>query len=339
MIDLIFGNCEEKIKEIEDNSISIILTDPPYLYLKNQKLERQFNEVEFFKQCKRVLKNDGFVILFGRGTSFYKWNTILADLNFKFKEEIIWDKSQSSSPLMNISRVHETVSIHTLGDGIINKVKIPYLEMKKHDIPSIIQDIKRLKSVFTQPNSLDAVNKFIETNLRDSSDLMNENSVTTKSTSRQKKLEKEDRCVSVLRSLKNGMNEKTIIRTDRVNCEKFTKHSVTTDNRQTGDRCVNVVQSVEFGLNEKSIIKQVRDHYTSIHPTQKPVKLIERLLNLVLKENDNVLDPFAGSFAVGVACYNLGLNFTGIEIDKEYFELGKKRIAELTNQLNIFNKI
>ncbi|KAA6304751.1 DNA adenine methyltransferase YhdJ, partial [termite gut metagenome] len=67
----------------------------------------------FFGEVERVLKKEGFIVLFGRGTSFYRWNTILADLGFNFKEEFIWDKGYCTSPLMPISRVHETISIHT----------------------------------------------------------------------------------------------------------------------------------------------------------------------------------------------------------------------------------
>ena len=109
------GDCIELMKYLPDESVDVICTDPPYLYLKNQKLDRHFDETEYFNQVKRVLKKDGFIILFGRGTSFYRWNTILADLGFTFKEEIIWDKSYLTSPLMALSRVHETVSIHTKG--------------------------------------------------------------------------------------------------------------------------------------------------------------------------------------------------------------------------------
>ncbi|MDR2835948.1 MAG: hypothetical protein LBV69_07130 [Bacteroidales bacterium] len=60
------------MQKIEDNSIDCILTDPPYLYLKNQKLDRKFDEQLFFEQAKRVLKKDGFIVIFGRGTSFYR---------------------------------------------------------------------------------------------------------------------------------------------------------------------------------------------------------------------------------------------------------------------------
>jgi site-specific DNA-methyltransferase (adenine-specific) len=335
LLDAVFGNSEEEIFKLKDESVDIICIDPPYLYLKNQKLERVFDEQLFFEECKRVLQKDGFIILFGRGSSFYRWNNILDNLGFAFKEEIIWDKSQCSSPLMNLSRVHETISIHTKGSGTINKVKVPYIEMKRHDIGSIIQDIKRLKSVFTQPKSLDAVNEFLEKNKRDVSDSWEKNNLSISSN-----ITKEDRSVSVLRSVKDGMNEKSIIRTDMQAPSNPRKGVTCEAMKPTGDRCVNVVQSVEFGMNEKSIIKQVRDHYKSIHPTQKPVKLIERLIQLCLpnKPRNEILvaDFFAGSFSCGEACYNLGVNFRGYEIDIEYFDSGCERLKKIQYQTRMF---
>ena len=117
--DIQLFNCDnsELMEKMEDESVDVILTDPPYLYLKNQKLERPFDEQLFFSEWKRVLAKNGFIVMFGRGTSFYRWNTILADFGFTFKEEIIWNKSYNTSPLMALSRIHETVSIFTKEKG------------------------------------------------------------------------------------------------------------------------------------------------------------------------------------------------------------------------------
>lgn len=79
-----------------DESVDVICIDPPYLYLKNQKLERKLMSNYSFQSAKDLLTKDGFIILFGRGESFYRWNTILADLGFNFKEEIVWDKNYNS---------------------------------------------------------------------------------------------------------------------------------------------------------------------------------------------------------------------------------------------------
>lgn len=322
-------NCDnsELMAKMEDESVDVICIDPPYLYLKNQKLERQFDEHKFFEECKRLLTKNGFIVMFGRGTSFYRWNTILDDLGFTFKEEIVWNKSHCTSPLMNLSRIHETVSIFTKGKGTINKVKVPYLEMKGHDLDSIITDIKRLKTTFKNTKSLDAVLAFLENNKMERVDY-------GKGGATHQGVFKPDRCVSVMSGIKGGFNEKSIIRTDRTDCETFTKFGVNADKRQTGDRCTNAMQSIAFGLNEKSIIKQVRDHYSAIHPTQKPVRLLERLLALVIPQNKDlkdiiVADFFGGSFSTMEAVYNMGMQGIACEIDKEYYELGKERIENL----------
>jgi len=62
------------------------------------------------------------------------------------------------------------------------------------------------------------------------------------------------------------------------------------------------------------------------HPTVKPVKLMQYLVNLVSTEGATILDPFCGSGTTGVACRNTNRNFIGIEKDENYFEIAKNRI-------------
>ena len=371
----------EIMATLANESIDVICIDPPYLYLKNQKLERPFDEQRFFAECKRLLTQKGFIVMFGRGTSFYRWNTILDTLGFVFKEEVIWDKSYVSSPLMPMSRIHETVSILTKKEGVINKVKIPYLEMKRHDIDSIVTDIKRMKSALKNTKSLNAVLEFLENNkvptdkdnvistsissviktqdrcasvmagiqngLNEKSiirtdrekELTNNKEANNKEVVASNKTKGGDRCVDVMQSIQNGLNEKSIIRTDRYNCDTFTKYNtIATQDKQTGDRCVNVMQSIQFGFNEKTIIKHSRDHYKTIHPTQKPVRLLERLLALVIpkdkpREEVVVADFFAGSMSCMEAVHNMGMKGIATEIDQEYFEKGKQRIMQLQPKL------
>lgn len=63
-----------------------------------------------------------------------------------------------------------------------------------------------------------------------------------------------------------------------------------------------------------------------IHPTQKPVALMEYLIKTYTNENETVLDFTMGSGTTGVACVNTGRKFIGIELDDHYFEIGKNRI-------------
>lgn len=68
-----------------------------------------------------------------------------------------------------------------------------------------------------------------------------------------------------------------------------------------------------------------------LHPTQKPVALLEYLIKTYTNENDLVLDNCMGSGGTGVACKKLGRNFIGIELDETYFAIAKNRIESASN--------
>lgn len=63
-----------------------------------------------------------------------------------------------------------------------------------------------------------------------------------------------------------------------------------------------------------------------LHPTQKPIELLEWLIKTYSNEGDTVLDNCMGSGSTGVACKNLNRNFIGIELDVDYFNIAKERI-------------
>ena len=65
---------------------------------------------------------------------------------------------------------------------------------------------------------------------------------------------------------------------------------------------------------------------STIHPTQKPVALVEYLIKTYTNENELVLDNCMGSGTTGVACVNTNRNFIGIELDETYFNIAKERI-------------
>jgi site-specific DNA-methyltransferase (adenine-specific) len=73
-----------------------------------------------------------------------------------------------------------------------------------------------------------------------------------------------------------------------------------------------------------------------IHPTQKPVKLYEWLLDNYAKEGDRILDTHLGSGSIAIACHNRGYDLTAYEIDKDYFEATTKRIQDHIAQLTLF---
>lgn len=66
----------------------------------------------------------------------------------------------------------------------------------------------------------------------------------------------------------------------------------------------------------------------NIHNTEKPVKLMEILIENSSKESDMILDPFMGVGSTGIACQNTNRNFIGFELDEKYFQIAKERLEE-----------
>ena len=74
-----------------------------------------------------------------------------------------------------------------------------------------------------------------------------------------------------------------------------------------------------------------------IHPTQKPVKLYEWLLNRYAKDGYIILDTHVGSASSLIACRNTNHKYVGFEIDEEYYRQAKKRLDQANAQMNIFD--
>ena len=95
--------------------------------------------------------------------------------------------------------------------------------------------------------------------------------------------------------------------------------------KQTGlyrDNVITVNNGDRYPLTILSFSKE-----TGLHPTQKPVALLEYLIKTYTNEGDVVLDNCMGSGSTGVACVNTNRNFIGIELDENYFKIAKERIG------------
>ena len=73
-----------------------------------------------------------------------------------------------------------------------------------------------------------------------------------------------------------------------------------------------------------------------VHPTQKPVALYEWLLRTYAKQGDKILDTHLGSGSSRIACYNLGFDFVGCEIDEDYFKAQEERYQAHISQQSLF---
>ena len=92
-----------------------------------------------------------------------------------------------------------------------------------------------------------------------------------------------------------------------------------------GDRGTAYTESKDGKRNPLSVLSFPRDG-KKVHPTQKPVALLEWLIKTYTNEGETVLDNCMGSGSTGVACVNTKRNFIGMELDDNYFEIARERI-------------
>lgn len=98
---------------------------------------------------------------------------------------------------------------------------------------------------------------------------------------------------------------------------------------------LNKIDFVDIAWNGM-IQNDMKNKEVRIHPTQKPVKLYSWILNNYAKTGDKILDTHLGSGSIAIACYDMGFELTGCEIDKEYYDNMMNRVKDHTDQLRLF---
>lgn len=125
--------------------------------------------------------------------------------------------------------------------------------------------------------------------------------------------------------------QKTYGNTRKVSTAEHKKNSKMTTNYR--DYNYTTYDSTE--RYPKSVVTFPKDtQKEALHPTQKPVALLEYLIKTYTNDGQLVLDNCMGSGSTGVACVNTNRNFIGIEQENTYFEIAKKRIEEAENKNN-----
>lgn len=288
MYKLYKGDSAKLLTNIETGSVDAIVTDPPYLYVKH-KLDVPFDEDVVFKEWYRVLKDDGMLVVFGRGVSLARWVVKLDKLGFKFLEEVVWSKSKGGSPHNPIQRKHEMMMVFTKGKGKINKIRIDPTSIPPEQLnwDKLFKNLNSLKNSIKDPYTSKIINHYIKTG---------ENTYDT------------------ITAQGSGLT--------------VSKTSNTKSNRRLNDFITTVDGHVA------STVLEVGHARNKSHPTEKPVRLMEIILQLVTDEGGVILDSFMGSGSTGVAAINLKRNFIGMEIDDDYFNTAQQR---LKNRMGVVN--
>lgn len=316
-INLIHGDCLEKLKNIQDKSINLVLIDPPYNIGKDKwdKWKSVDDYVEFmgkvFKEIERILKDNGSFYFFHNDfiqmTKLQLW--IEKNTNLQFKQLLIWDK-------------YNGTSAGTQGRNCVYKGQRNYAKCCEYILYYTLQNGTGLDDIMLNINNFQSLRNysknlqnFIGLKLKDINKTLGhrraEHFFYHSST-------QWDLCtLEVYQMLINNFNID--------NWKNFRSYESL---KQEYDELRQKYEKTKYTFNEQGVpsIIQHPPVKQNGHLTPKPVKLLEILIKTSSNENDIVLDCFMGSGSTGVACKHTNRQFIGIEIDKKYFEIAKNRI-------------
>ena len=123
-----------------------------------------------------------------------------------------------------------------------------------------------------------------------------------------------------------------------VEINKKMRNSTDTDNLGKRKARPQNGEFIQTHTNYPNTLLVFKSATKTVHPTQKPVALMEYLIKTYTNENELVLDFTMGSGTTGVACKNLNRRFIGIENLKKYFDIAKERIEKASNDKGLFDE-
>ena len=308
MYKITMGDCMEEMKKLEDESVDLILTDPPYGTIKGRSFKSRGRKAvkrndwdvvvdipSMLEEFNRVLKPNGRALIFGNNGYTQKLREESIS-HMKYTYPLYWVKNHFGSPLTakysplsyveDITVFSKQFGKNTKQREYMKKV-FDYIGEERKEISeqtglsrSVIDSCWYKMKQFRTPTE-NTYNKLIEVyNIQEMDEFM---------TYEQLQILKEKESPSPVFNLPEGKGHVGNI------------FEVSKDN---------------FGRG------------VSLHSTQKPVELLKQLIEIYSNEGDVVLDAFMGSASTGVACIQTDRKFIGIELDEEYYNISKNRIEE-----------
>ena len=293
------ADCLDAMNNIEDNSIDLVIADPPYWKVIGEKwdykwkTEKEYVEwsLKWIKEVSRILRIGGTFYCFGYFRTLALIIPYLEDLGLELRQQIIIDKG-----------------MRAVSGRATKKYKI--FPNVTESILLIIKDNKQFVKPFLKE--------------------------------KQQKLGLTAKQINEALGVKSNGGGMWSIYTGNNVCEQF----------PTENLWLKLSNILDFNLPYNKVAQTFNPQmgYTDVwtdldfyeekhlHPTQKPLKLIHRLIEASSNIGDIVLDPFAGVASTQISCIQLNRHYIGIEIDEKYFNIGLSRIKE-EQQPKLFDNV
>jgi site-specific DNA-methyltransferase (adenine-specific) len=319
---LILGDCLHKIKELEEDSLDSIVTDPPYgISFLGNKWDYSVPSVEIWKECFRVLKPGAHLLSFSSARTYHRMAINVEDAGFEIRDQIMWVFGSGFPKSHNLKDEWEGwgTSLKPAHEPIVLARK-PFKgkvsdNVNKHGTGALNIDGCRVGNEKITINKLEEWSGFGEKIKPDYTSTTNDG-----------------------RWPANFMHDGS---DEVVELFPSTGPSKPSEKNKNGGEFPD--NTIKLGLKEiqrtgfsdsgsaaryfycAKVSKTERGNGNN-HPTVKPTELMRYLCRLITPKNGTVLDPFMGSGSTALAAILEDFNFIGVELSEEYLEIAKNRI-------------
>jgi DNA modification methylase len=363
---LILGDCLDKLKELDDNSIDSIVTDPPYgLSFMGKKWDYDVPSVEIWEECMRVLKPGGHLLSFAGSRTYHRMAVRIEDAGFEIRDQLMWIYGSGFPKSLNLGKSLESKLVNGSSRYSGNKMETD----GDVDIPGSQWQEAADRTMADGEGAWSGKSVKVENPIAKEWEgwgtalkPAHEPIVMARKPLSEKTVAK-----NVLEHGTGGINiEESRIPYKSKDDMEIRKNTHRETNKfgdgnfgggkysqpvESGRFPANIILDEEAGkiLDEQSDVggasrffycpkTSKRDRNEGVgnnHPTVKPTDLMLYLIRLVTPKGGTTLDPFMGSGSTGKAAIRGGFDFIGIEREEEYMEIAEARIQyEIDNPYN-----
>lgn len=317
----IFNTSSYPLKELGNNSIDAIATDPPYgISYQNNYWDKDLPKREIWENSFRILKPGAFAVVFSSIRLMHRLMVDLEDSGFIIKDVLFW------SYLNGMPKSRDVALDIDKELGVKSKVvgKYNYVQgYKKNGATNYYAGKEKLK--YEPASELGVKYKGAGLGLKPAYEPI----------------------ILIQKPIEKGLNVAQNIIKYGVGALNFEETRIPYATGETkvghnphpkGRVPANIIRTEPYndGYDKFFLVPKVRQKKEdfNFHPTLKPVELMFHLVKLISFENQTILDPFMGSGSTGIACLKLKRKFIGYELDKDYFSIAEKRLTIEKNRLN-----
>lgn len=367
---LIGGRCEHALKNLPDNSVDSIVTDPPYgIGFMSNKWDYAVPTVEQWAECLRVLKPGGHLLAFGGSRTYHRLVVNIEDAGFEIRDQIMWiygsgfPKSKNldgehkgkgtalkpaHEPIVMARKPFSTTILNNVteyGTGALNidLCRVPTDEMLAGGSGGLLSDVRDGKAPAGNEWAQNNEGRWPANIIHDGSDEVIAAFPDAKGQQGKVRNDGSDNGNKVFGKLKNVVSNPEPRTESATSAARFFYCAkVSKSDRDAGmDRFI-VASASEMtggraegsvGINNPRAGAGRTSGAKNTHPTVKPVDLMRYLCRLVTPAGGTVLDPFMGSGSTGKAAITEGFRFIGIEMDPDHLVTAAARIGHAVKEI------